>query len=155
MSSNQNLFHPPDFDSILQRIQNLNADAERKWGTMNVHQMVVHCSDPIREVLGIRPTRNLSNLLLRTVGKWMALYGPEWQKGKFPTSPDYDQLKKGTPPTTFESDREQLQRLLEKVRELPLNHPMPAHPAFGKMSRKEWGRLGYRHLDHHLRQFNR
>ncbi len=27
------------------------------------------------------------------------------------------------------------------------------HPAFGQLSGKAWGRLVYRHLDHHLRQF--
>jgi len=29
----------------------------------------------------------------------------------------------------------------------------PAHPAFGRMSAKQWGVLIYRHMDHHLRQF--
>ncbi|NIP78404.1 MAG: hypothetical protein GWM90_04055, partial [Gemmatimonadetes bacterium] len=27
------------------------------------------------------------------------------------------------------------------------------HAAFGPLSRKEWGVWGYRHTDHHLRQF--
>ena len=29
----------------------------------------------------------------------------------------------------------------------------PAHPFFGRLSRRSWGVLGYKHLDHHLRQF--
>jgi hypothetical protein len=29
----------------------------------------------------------------------------------------------------------------------------PDHPVFAKMSRKAWCVLGYRHMDHHLRQF--
>jgi Protein of unknown function (DUF1569). len=29
----------------------------------------------------------------------------------------------------------------------------PDHPAFGRMSRGDWGVLTYRHSDHHLRQF--
>lgn len=28
------------------------------------------------------------------------------------------------------------------------------HPFFGKMTDDEWGILQYKHLDHHLRQFN-
>ncbi|MDZ7606591.1 MAG: DUF1569 domain-containing protein [Cyclobacteriaceae bacterium] len=28
------------------------------------------------------------------------------------------------------------------------------HPFFGKMSREQIGQLSYKHLDHHLRQFN-
>jgi hypothetical protein len=27
------------------------------------------------------------------------------------------------------------------------------HPVFGTLSGKAWGALGWRHLDHHLRQF--
>ena len=29
----------------------------------------------------------------------------------------------------------------------------PEHPAFGKLTAREWGVFGYRHMDHHLRQF--
>ena len=29
----------------------------------------------------------------------------------------------------------------------------PDHPAFGALSRRAWGVLIYRHMDHHLRQF--
>jgi hypothetical protein len=29
----------------------------------------------------------------------------------------------------------------------------PRHPAFGAMSRLDWGVLGYRHVVHHFTQF--
>ena len=29
----------------------------------------------------------------------------------------------------------------------------PEHPAFGKLSKRAWGVLIYRHMDHHLKQF--
>ncbi|MGH9801334.1 MAG: DUF1569 domain-containing protein, partial [Blastocatellia bacterium] len=29
----------------------------------------------------------------------------------------------------------------------------PEHPAFGKLSTKDWGALTYKHMDHHFRQF--
>jgi hypothetical protein len=29
----------------------------------------------------------------------------------------------------------------------------PLHPAFGSISPRTWGVLGYRHTEHHLRQF--
>ncbi|MBX2960889.1 MAG: DUF1569 domain-containing protein [Cyclobacteriaceae bacterium] len=28
-----------------------------------------------------------------------------------------------------------------------------SHPFFDKLNRKEWGRLIYKHMNHHLRQF--
>jgi hypothetical protein len=29
----------------------------------------------------------------------------------------------------------------------------PPHPILGRLSRGQWMRWGYRHMDHHLRQF--
>ncbi|MBK9525384.1 MAG: DUF1569 domain-containing protein [Bacteroidetes bacterium] len=31
--------------------------------------------------------------------------------------------------------------------------PNAEHPYFGKLSSREWGRITYLHLDHHLKQF--
>jgi len=31
--------------------------------------------------------------------------------------------------------------------------PFAPHPAFGPMTRREWMTWGYRHADHHFRQF--
>ena len=35
----------------------------------------------------------------------------------------------------------------------PDHDAWPEHPAFGKLSKRAWGVLIYRHMDHHLRQF--
>ena len=29
----------------------------------------------------------------------------------------------------------------------------PEHPAFGVMSERDWGVLGFKHVDHHFKQF--
>ena len=31
--------------------------------------------------------------------------------------------------------------------------PTPAHPIFGPLTVRQWGVQGYKHTDHHLRQF--
>jgi len=51
----------------------------------------------------------------------------------------------------FETGKGELMNYLEKVRE---QKHLKAHPFFGELSRKEWGRLIYKHLDHHLKQFD-
>jgi hypothetical protein len=33
------------------------------------------------------------------------------------------------------------------------NHRWPEHPLFGRLPSGAWGLLGYRHVDHHFRQF--
>jgi len=37
---------------------------------------------------------------------------------------------------------------------MPTTEEWPEHPAFGALSRRAWGVLIYRHMDHHLRQFD-
>ncbi len=55
-----------------------------------------------------------------------------------------------TPPTTFEADRQTLLDLLD-----PAKYSLSGveHPVFGHLSRKEFGEVTWKHLDHHLRQF--
>jgi hypothetical protein len=42
---------------------------------------------------------------------------------------------------------------MEEAGTQPRGFRWAAHPAFGRMSHRAWGVLGYRHLDHHFRQF--
>ncbi len=43
--------------------------------------------------------------------------------------------------------------LLARIAVLPAKGPWPSRPAFGTMSRRSWGVLAYRHVDHHFTQF--
>ncbi|MFM2136013.1 MAG: hypothetical protein RL021_1413 [Bacteroidota bacterium] len=148
------LFNPACQLELTDRIRQLTLNHMARWGEMNVGQMVCHCTDPLREALGLRPTKDMSNLLSRTVFKWASLFLlNKWPEGKLPTSPEYNQQISGTTPTTFEKDKEQLLRLLETVCSQPNWYRFQPHPFFGNLSRKELGVLVYKHLDHHLRQF--
>lgn len=149
----KNINRDRDFQELQARWQKLSPGSTARWGKMNAAQVIVHCTDPLREAMGLRPTRDLSTFFFRSIGKYFALYGPEWPKGKFPTSPDYDQEKKGTPLTTFENDRDLLLKLMSNMKSQPEWFKFQKHPAFGYLTRKEWGILTYRHMDHHLRQF--
>jgi hypothetical protein len=46
-----------------------------------------------------------------------------------------------------------IKSLLERFAARDEIQEWPAHPAFGQLSRKDWGVLVYKHIDHHLRQF--
>jgi hypothetical protein len=88
----------------------------------------------------------------RTIGRVYGLTLPlPWPKG-VPTSPDADQEKRGSPPLDFEADVEALRRAMQDFRDRDGGDMVP-HIAFGQLTRGEWGRWGYRHVDHHLRQF--
>ena len=111
-----------------------------------------YLSDAFRMVVGDSETRDLSNLATRTILKFTALSTPlPWPRG-VKTLPEADQELGGTPPSEFTADVTQLKALMERFTALEPGAFTP-HPIFGAMTRGEWGRWGYRHVDHHLRQF--
>lgn len=134
------------------RVRALRPDSPRKWGRMSPHQAVCHLSDGFRVVLGEKtaaPRTNLFSPVLRMV----ALYVPlQWPHG-VQTLPEVEQGIGGTPPTEFERDKADLLALIARFSALRDQQRWPEHSMFGRMGRRAWGSWGYRHLDHHLRQF--
>lgn len=55
----------------------------------------------------------------------------------------------------FDESKTNLLNTLEDFRTASENKELPDHhKLFGKMTEKDWGFLEYKHLDHHLKQFN-
>jgi hypothetical protein len=104
--------------------------------------------------LGLKPVPPLHVPYPRILLKWVALWAPiPWPKG-FKTAPELDQQIGGTPPAAFDHDMGELRNLVDRVTRRPRDFQwQPHHPHFGQMSDREWMRLAYLHVDHHLRQF--
>jgi hypothetical protein len=134
------------------RIGTLAAETPRRWGRMSSHQMICHLCDMYLHALGEREGPGVvGGPLARTVAKWWALGVPlPWPHG-FPTARAFDQERGGTPPAAFDADRDRLVVAIERFSDPAA--PLTAHPFFGPLTRAEWGRWGFRHADHHLRQF--
>ena len=139
-------------DALRSRIVNLTPDLSAQWGKMNVNQMMCHVTDGFQMATGERPIADRSNLLTRTLLKFVVVKLIKMPKDA-PTAPGLDQMKEGTKPGEFEDNRSDLIDALDRISDLPDDHVWAAHPVFGKMSQKDWGVLGYKHIDHHLRQF--
>lgn len=143
---------PRDRTELLERLRALTPQSTRRWGRMSPHQMVCHLCDAYRTTLGERPPAQPASLVGRTVIKWMVLYTAIPIPKGVTTSEELDQERGGTPPSEFAADVETLAALVE--RSVERNAPEPnEHPAFGRMSRAQWARFNYRHMNHHLRQF--
>ena len=88
---------------------------------------------------------------MRTVFKYIALHTNfAWPKG-VPTTPEVDPTRAGTRPVNFEEDRARTIALMQRFVEPGVRYRN--HPAFGPLTRDEWMIWGWRHTDHHLRQF--
>ena len=147
------LTEPAILDQVCTRIAALRPGDPARWGRMNASQMLCHLSDSAKVALGetVLPSANpgLSSRLF----KWLALEVPiRWAKN-FPTMPQIDQFKGGTPPAAFADDRQTLIALTKRLVEASLESRK--HPYFGPMSQKQWMRWAWLHTDHHLRQFGR
>ena len=66
---------------------------------------------------------------------------------------EWDPNANGTALGEFEGDRTELKKLIARFASRPEDFQWPEHPILGFMSQAEWLRLGYLHLNHHLRQF--
>lgn len=148
------LTNPVHRQEVLHRLHLVTPDSQRRWGTMTSNQMFCHLADSFGGVMGERPMELRVTFAARTVMKWFALYAPlPWPKG-IKTGKFADQHRSGTPPAEFGRDRDTLedieQHFLDRVQSGAVGL---VHPLFGPLSQAEWGRWGYRHFDHHLRQF--
>jgi hypothetical protein len=145
------LRQPGCVDAVLARVARVTPTTSRQWGVMTSHEMLVHLADSFRATLGMRKVSAVDTVFSRTVMKWGALRTPlAWPKG-VPTRPEVDPKREGTKPEEFEADRDALVTLLRQFVDPAAVHT--PHPFFGAMSEQEWMIWGYRHMDHHLRQF--
>jgi len=148
----KNLLNPPDRDGLISRLARLVPDSQRRWGTMTADQVVPHLTDPLRTATGDRPAQPMHAIFSKPIIQDLAVWIMPWPKGA-PTAEEFIQGKKGTPPAEFERDKHVLLLAIHQFVNQPDDKPFFPNPVFGNLSRRAWGRLMWRHLDHHLRQF--
>lgn len=142
-----------DRGEILGRLGEVRPDSAPRWGRMSAHEMVCHLADAFRMATGERAVSPATGPFQRTLLKWIALYTPlPWGPG-IRTRPEIDPKEGGTRPVDFAADVARVERLVEDLTARARDMDWPVHPIFGEMSATAWLRWGYRHMDHHLRQF--
>jgi hypothetical protein len=146
----KSLYDKAAADDILRRLDKLDAGVTRQWGTMSVGQMLKHMNIAYEVALGkqqLQPNLLLTLLVGNPFGRWILIDLMEWPHS-MRTVPEF--IVKDDSDLTIEKSA-----LLENIRVFLATDPsaIGAHPIFGKMDKKTWGKLMYRHTDHHLRQF--
>ncbi|WP_228377074.1 DUF1569 domain-containing protein [Chryseobacterium sp. FH2] len=141
------------FDEIVERISHLSENSPKKWGKMNVSQMMKHC-DLILQIPLKKVEIPKINIFLQYVGIFTKVEMQIFNNGIPHNMPTFQKVI-----VNFECDFEKAkQDLLEKLNEYWYayqNNNLPEkHNLFGKMEEKDWGFLEYKHLNHHLKQFN-
>lgn len=141
-----------DLTSIKARIADLKRDDLPIWGVMNVGEMLCHTADQVKLATGEIKAEDRSKFLSRTLIKNLILLGMKAPKGKVKTAPELNPHLQGSKPVNFDSDRDYLIRKIDDFVACDEKAIQP-HPYFGKLNKRQWGKLIYAHLDHHLSQF--
>ena len=144
----KSVFDKTTREELISRINQLNEDSKAQWGKMNVYQMVKHCSLWEEMLLGKKQYRQ--SLLGRLFGKValrnMLKDAP--MKPNLPTVPSFKMSGNGD----VAAAKAEWIRLINQHEQQGCTGMV--HPFFGQLTGDQAGRIAYKHIDHHLRQFN-
>jgi hypothetical protein len=148
----KSLFDASAHSEIVSRIDNLTPEATPSWGKMSVGQMCTHCQMPLEIAMEKRTlTGKKPGFMKRLVFK---LYKPLMYNDKpwsqnLPTVRDFI-VKEDKNVAT---EKVKLQELVSEFHQYKEAKEWPSHPMFGNFTAEQWGKMQYKHLDHHLNQF--
>ena len=136
------------YEEITSRIHQLKNSSQPLWGKMDVGQMLHHCQMPLNIILekenyGIKPNW-LINLLFKK-----SMYSNKLWLKNMPTASGF----KVADEKDFDTELKGITNLLDELNAQREKDQWQPHPAFGKLTKDQWGKMQYKHLDHHLRQF--
>ena len=144
------IFDKATRDELIARINTLNADSKPQWGTMNVYQMLKHCS--LAEDFYQGKMSHKRVFLGRIIGQWAL---KDMLKDDAPmrrNAPTSDKFKVSEITGDIETEKKNFIDHLNAYANF--NTPQIIHWFFGKMTMEQVGQFVYKHTDHHLRQFN-
>jgi len=141
------LLNDADRAAIIARLRRVPPHRIPLWGSLTAPRMLCHVTDQLRVATGIIIGRHRDTLFRRTVLKWMVVRSSlQAAPGKVQTVPEL----LSSAPTTWAADMATCIRLINEV---GMGKANGRHPAFGPLNGREWGRIAWKHFDHHLRQF--
>ena len=146
----KNLFDASSAAEIRNRIECLRPDSQRQWGVMSDPEMMAHCSAWMEIAAGEKsPPRSLIGRVVGRLAKKSVL-GEKPVRRNMPTM-------KSLVVNDERQFAEEQRRLIDWVDRFSAGGPKQCtthpHSFFGPMTPVEWAVMGYKHLDHHLRQF--
>lgn len=149
----KNVFNKEDVQEIVNRINNLHPTSQPLWGTMNVAQMLAHCNVPYGFTFNpgsVKKPNFFMKWILKTFVKKIVL-NPSPYKQNERTAPYFII----TDTRDFKKEQQLLIDNIQKTQQLGADYfDGLENFSFGKMTAEEWNTMYYKHLDHHLRQFN-
>lgn len=144
----KNLFDTAVKQEIINRLNKLSPQSQRQWGKMDVAQMLAHLQVPIGVALGTHTVKgNLLMKLILPLFKKKLYDEKPWKQG-LPTDKTFIMTGKTK---DFELERNKLMDMVNRFTEA--NMVNEKHPIFGRLTKEQWSKASWKHIDHHLKQF--
>jgi hypothetical protein len=152
MVAMETIFDKTTRSKLIDRINSLTGNSKAQWGKMNVHQMTKHCifwNDWVQGKTGLVYKQELIGFIFGKLALKGIMKDDKPLKKNMPAGKKFIIKDKG-------GDIElQKKNWIEGIVAYEhFSNPGYIHDFFGKMTIEEIGVLAYKHMDHHLRQFN-
>ncbi len=143
----KNLFDATVKQEIIDRINKLTPQSQRQWGKMDAGQMLAHCQMPLGVATGKHKLKGSG---------FLKLVGPLFKGLLFNNKPFKKNLGTDksfimTMPKEFEKEKSGLIQMINDFSASSMTDE--PHPIFGKLTKEQWSKGTWKHLDHHLQQF--
>lgn len=148
----KNLYEPATAQEIKDRIARLGPASQRQWGKMTAAQAMAHCSVAMEWAVGdIRPPRMFIGRIFGSLAKSKMLKDEAPMGRNAPTAKSLVVADD----RDLATERQRLTALVDRFAAAgPTGCTTHPHSFFGPLTPNEWSALMYKHLDHHLRQFD-
>jgi Protein of unknown function (DUF1569) len=143
------IFDKATTDELVHRISKLDENSKALWGKMTVYQMIKHCTLWEEMIVGEKEYKRMfiGRLLGKTILKRIIMDEKPMRRNSS-TVPGFTITDDGDVQT---EKNKWIKQIKEHSHFSNVNF---VHPFFGKMTKEQIGLLAYKHIDHHLRQFN-
>jgi hypothetical protein len=142
------LWDERDRRALDDRLARLTPDARGLWGSFDAPRMLCHITDTVRFATGdLACALKPSPFRYPPINTLVMFYLP-WPKG-VPTAPELI----ARTPEAWDTEVARFRAAVDALTKRPKDGAWPVHVVFGRLSGSQWGRLLYRHTDHHLKQF--
>ncbi len=146
----KNLFNTADVALLKNRIEQLTPASQRKWGKMQVAQMLAHCNAAMEVATAKKfPPRIFIGRIIGPLVK-PAFFNERPFTKNAPTDKSFVIKDE----RDFAAEKNKLLNLIQQFADNGeagvTTHP---HSFFGKLTPTEWARGMYKHIEHHLVQF--
>jgi len=146
----KSIFEKATRDEVIDRIHALTHNNTAQWGKMNLYQMLTHCTHWEEMILGKKQYKRM--FLGRLFGKIAlkkVLQDEAPLRHSTPTLPELIIKEKDG---SIETQKTEWISRIQKYE--TFSNQDFVHVFFGKMSKEQIGNMVFKHIDHHLRQFN-